>query len=70
MHQHISISKFVKIGQTVAEKSRSDFCDFQDGGRRHFGFSKVRNFSGRSAERGERASTCQISSKSVERLQR
>jgi len=23
-----------------------DFCDFQDGGRRHLGFSKIRNFNG------------------------
>jgi len=25
------------------------FVIFQDGGRRHFGFSKIRNFNGRSA---------------------
>jgi len=24
-----------------------DFCDFQDGGCRHLGFSKIRNFNGR-----------------------
>jgi len=47
-----------------------NFCDFQDGGCRHFGFSKIRNFNGRSAEGGKHASMCQISSKSVKRLQR
>jgi len=45
------------------------FVIFQDGGRRHFGFSKIRNFNGRSAIGGQRASLCQISSKSVKRLQ-
>jgi len=34
------------------------------------GFSKIRNFNGRSAVRDECASSCQISSKSVKRLQR
>jgi len=43
---------------------------FQDGGRRHFGFSKIRNFNGRSAVRGQYASLYQILSKSVKRLQR
>jgi len=43
----ISVPNFVKIGQTVAEKSR--FCDFQDGGCRHLGFSKNRNFNGRAS---------------------
>jgi len=56
------------MGQTVAEISR--FCDLQDGGRRHLGFSKIWNFNGQSAVRGLRASPCQISSKSVKRLQR
>jgi len=40
-------------------------CDFQDGGCRHLGFSKIQYFNGRSD-----ASLCQISSKSVKRLQR
>jgi len=43
---------------------------FQDGGRRHFGFLKIRNFSHRVAVRGKFASRYQISSKSVKRLQR
>jgi len=43
---------------------------FQDGGRRHFGFSKIRNFNGRSAVRSQCASLYQILSKSVKRLQR
>jgi len=46
------------------------FVIFQDGGQRHLGFSKTRNFNGRSAVRVEYASLYQISSKSVERLQR
>ena len=46
------------------------FCDFQDGGGRHLGFSKIQNFNGRSAVRGKYASPCQISSNSVKRLRR
>jgi len=46
------------------------FVIFQDGRRRHFGFSKIRNFNGRSAVRGQCASLYQILSKSVKRLQR
>jgi len=30
-----------------------DFCDFEDGGRRHVGFSKIRNFYGRSPVVGQ-----------------
>ena len=40
------------------------FVIFQDGGRRHFGFSEIRNFNGPFAVGG------QILSKSVKRLQR
>ena len=47
-----------------------DFCDFQDGGCRHLEFSKIQNFNGRSAVGGQCASLCQISSKSVKRMQR
>jgi len=46
------------------------FVIFQDGGRRHFGFLKIRNFNDRSAVRGQYASLYQILSKSVKRLQR
>jgi len=46
------------------------FLIFQDGGRRHFGFSKIRNFNDRSAVRSQHASLYQILSKSVKRLQR
>jgi len=46
-----------------------DFCDFADGGCRHLEFSKIRNFNGLSAVGGQYASSCQISSKSVKRLQ-
>jgi len=47
-----------------------DFCDFPDGGCRHLEFSKIRNFNGISAVGGQYTSLCQISSKSVKRLQR
>jgi len=46
------------------------FCDFPDGGCRHVEFSKIRNFNGFSAVGGQYASSRQISSKSVKRLQR
>jgi len=46
------------------------FVIFQDDGCRHLGFSKVQNFNDRSAARGQYASSCQMSSKSVERSQR
>ena len=46
------------------------FVIFQDGGCRHFGFSKIRNFNDRSAARGQCASLYQILSKSVKWLQR
>jgi len=46
------------------------FVIFQDGGRRHFRFSKIRNFNDRSTVRGQYASLYQILSKSVKRLQR
>jgi len=41
------------------------FVIFQDGGRRHLGYSKIQNFNGLSAARGQRASLFQILSKSV-----
>jgi len=63
--------------RTKFRKDRSNRCGdiallviFQDGGRRHPGFSKIRNFNGRSAVRGQYASLYQISSKSVKQLQR
>ena len=46
------------------------FVIFQDGGRRHFGFSEIRNFNGPSAVGCQSASLYQILSKSVKRLQR
>ena len=46
-----------------------DFCDFQHGGCRHLEFSKILNFNGVSAVGGQYASSCQISPKSVKRLQ-
>jgi len=58
--------------RTKFYKDRSNRCGdiaifviFQDGGRRHFGFSKIRYFNARSAVRGQHAL-----SKSVNRLQR
>jgi len=66
LHQH-----------TKFHKDRSNRCGdiaifviFQDGGRCHLGFSKIRNFNNRSAVRVQYASLYQISSKSVKRLQR
>jgi len=48
-----------------------DFCDFPDGGCRHIEFSKkIQQFNGLSAVGGQYASSRQISSKSVKRLQR
>jgi len=47
-----------------------DFSGFQDGDRRHFEFSKIRNFNGRSTVRGKCASPSQVLSKSVKRLQK
>jgi len=46
------------------------FVIFQDGGRRHVGSSKIRNFNGRSTVRGQHTLLYQILSKSVKRLQR
>jgi len=43
---------------------------FQDGGRRHLGFSEIRNFSGRFVVRGQYALSCEISSKSDKRLKK
>jgi len=47
-----------------------NFCDFQHGGCRHLEFSKIQNFNGLSTVGGQYASSRQISSKSVKRLQR
>ena len=46
------------------------FVILKDGDRRHFGFSKIRNFNDRFAVRAQYASLYQILSKSVKRLQR
>jgi len=66
LHQHTKFSK-----------DRSNRCGdiaifviYQEGGRRRLGFSKIQNFNGRPAVGGPYASLCQISSKSVKRLQR
>jgi len=66
LHQH---TKFCK-DQSNRCRDIAIFVIFQVGGRRHFGFSKIRNFNGRSAVRGQCASLYQILSKSVKRLQR
>jgi len=47
-----------------------DFCDFLDGGCLHLEFLKIRNFNNFSAVGDQYASSCQISSKSVKRLQK
>jgi len=46
------------------------FVIFQYGGRRHLEFLKIRNFNDLPAVRGQYASSCQTSSKSVKQLQR
>jgi len=43
-----------------------DFSIFQDGGRRHLGFSKFKFFNGRNGQEDQTASLCQILSKSLE----
>ena len=62
--------------RTKFHKDRSNRCgyiaifsDFQHGGCRHLEFSKIRNVNGLSAVGGQYASSRQISSKSVKRLQ-
>jgi len=57
------VPNFIKIGQTTAKIWR--FLDFQDGGRRHLGFSNFVDFNGRNAQDGQTASPGQILSKSV-----
>jgi len=76
-NSHIGVKRPILPQRTKFRKTRSNSCGdiaifviFQDGGRRHLGFSKIQNFNGRSAARGQYASLCQISSKSVERSQR
>jgi len=63
--------------RTKFRKDRSNRCGdiaifviFQDDGCRHLEFSKIRNFNDLSDVGGQYASSCQISSKSVKRLQR
>jgi len=65
LHQH---TKFCKDRSNHCRDIA--ICDFQDGGRRHLGFSKTWNFNGQSDVGGQYASPCQISSQSVKRLQR
>ena len=66
LHQR---TKFRKDRSKPLRRYR-DFCDFQDSGHRHLGFSKIRNFNDQTDIGGQCASSCQISSKSVKRLQR
>ena len=66
LHQH---TKFHK-DQSNHYRDIAIFVIFQDGGRRYFRFSKIRNFNDRSAVRGQYASLYHILSKSVKRLQR
>jgi len=62
LHQR---TKFCEDPSNRSGDKYRDFCDFQDSGRRHLGFSKIRNFNGRFAVRGQYASKRLISSKSV-----
>jgi len=66
LHQRTKFSKnwFSSCGDITI------FCDFQDGGRRHVGFCKIRNFNGLSPLWGQSTSPCKISSKSVKLLLR
>ena len=57
-------AKFVEIAQTAAEIW--PFYDFQDGGRRHLGFSKFQIFNGGDGQEGRTTSPCQISLKSAQ----
>jgi len=66
LHQHIKFHK----DRSNRYGDIAIFVIFQNGGRRHFGFSKIRNFNCRSAVKGQYASLYQILSKSVKRLQR
>jgi len=59
------VPNFVKIGPTAAEIWRF-FSIFQDGGRRHLGFSKFQIFNGQGGLERRTALSCQISSKSLE----
>ena len=72
-----AVKGYILHQRTKFHKDRSNrygdiaiFVIFQDGGRRHFGFSKIRNFNDRCAARVKCASLYQILSKSVKRLQR
>jgi len=51
-------------------KRRRDVAIFQDGGLPHLGFLKGQNFKGRKGQEGQFASSCQISWRSVNPLQR
>jgi len=72
-----SVKKPILHQSTKFRKDRSNscgdiafFCDSEDGGCRHLEFSKIQNFNGQSAVGDQCASSCQISPKSVKRLQR
>ena len=72
-----AVQRHILHQRTKFRKDRSNrygdiaiFVIFQDGGRRHFGFSKTRNINDRSAVRGQYVSLYQMLSKSVKRLQR
>jgi len=72
-----AVKGYIEHQHTKFYKDRSNpygdiaiFVIFQDGGHRHFKFSKIQNFNNRSAVRGQYALLYQILSKSVKRLQR
>jgi len=62
------LPNFAAISQTVIEICR--FFIFQEGGRRHLGFSKSENFRGGKAQDVQSASSYQISRRSVKPLLR
>jgi len=52
----ITVPNYVKISENRCGDIVT--CDFQYGGRHRLGFSQIRNLSGRSAARGQDASSC------------
>ena len=66
--RHITVSNFVT--NVIPLRRYCDFSNLQDGRRRHFGFLKSRNFVDYLDPEGWDASSCQILSKSVNRLWR
>ena len=64
--KRVELRHRAKFNQNRSNRGRDmTFLDFQDGGRRHLGFSKFQIFNGRTRHEWRTASLCQISSKSL-----